>query len=74
MPLTTGDIVTVRFKNDSYISFIEYCFVNCLISGVHVKITGDPGKFTYTLLLFIAAPGVDRLEKAIQDFGPEVIP
>lgn len=71
MPLSTGEIVTVRFKNDSYIPFIEYCFVNCLISGVHTKL--DAVASLYTLYLFVAAPGVDRLEKAIKEFGAEVL-
>lgn len=71
MLLSIGDIVTVRFKNDSYISFIEYCFVNILISGVHTKL--DVISSLYTLYLFTAAPGVDRLEKAIQEFGAEII-
>lgn len=60
------DVVVVSFRNDSYRSFMEYCFANALIKGVHLQVKGDAH---YVLFLFAAAPGV---EKAIKDFGGTV--
>jgi hypothetical protein len=73
MQLSQGEILVVRFNNDSYLSFIEYCFVNTLISGVHVKAIGLVPDFAYTLILFVSGPGIGKLEKAVEDFGAKII-
>lgn len=65
MKLEQGDIVMIRFGEDKYLKFINHCFVNCLISGVDVKLT----KFnTAFIFVRIAAPGIDRIKDAVEDF------
>ncbi len=70
--LEQGNIIGVFFKGNEYVRFIGHCFANVLISGVHVKII-NVMKQEYILLLTIASPGIDRIHKAIEEYGGEQI-
>lgn len=67
-----GNIIAVYFKGEKYLEFINYCFVNVLISGVHVKIV-DVFDRENILFLTIAAPGIDRIDDAIKKFGGKIV-
>lgn len=67
-----GSILIVKFADDSYLKFINHCFVNVLISGVQVKFNDFFGQQT-TLVLIIASPGIDRIEDAIKTFKGEIM-
>lgn len=60
-----GEIVAIQFNNDDYLDFIHHCFVNVLISGVDVKFKEN---FGVTLIVRVAAPGIDRLDRSILKF------
>ena len=63
--MNAGHILVVKFNN-GYFEFINSCFTNFLISGVHVQLTGLDNA---VLFITVAAPGIDRIEKAVGDFG-----
>lgn len=63
-----GTTVAVKFKGDSYLQFINFCFTNVLISGVDVNII-DAFAQEYVLFIRIASPGIDRIDRAILKFG-----
>jgi len=66
-----GEIIAAQFKGDKYLEFINFCFVNVLISGVDVKIVDinvSPLAWEYILFIRIAAPGIDRIDRAIVKF------
>jgi len=60
-----GEIVIVKFKNDQYLNFINHCFVNVLISGVDVKVVD---LLETILIVRVAAPGIDRIDRVIVKF------
>lgn len=64
-----GQIIVVKFNNvNKYLEFIVHCFINFLISGVHVHIARQN-----VLFLTIAALGIDRIDAAIKKFEGERI-
>jgi hypothetical protein len=67
-----GNIIAVYFKGDKYLEFINHCFVNVLISGVHVKIV-DVFAQENILFLTIAAPGIDRIDRVILKFEGKIV-
>jgi hypothetical protein len=67
-----GDIIAVYFKSDKYLEFINHCFVNALISGVHVKIV-DVFAQENILFLTITAPGIDRIDRVILKFEGKIV-
>lgn len=66
-----GTILAVHFKSDEYLQFINHCFVNVLISGVHVKFVEPPGEVVVFVLL--AAPGIDRIDRVVLKFNGKII-
>jgi hypothetical protein len=65
-----GDMIAVHFKGDKYLEFINHCFVNFLISGVHVKVVDAQES---VLFVTIAAPGIDRIDRAVLKFEGKII-
>lgn len=67
-----GNIIAVHFNGDKYLEFINHCFVNFLISGVHVRIVDAFGQ-QFILFITIAALGIDRIDRVVLKFGGEIV-
>ena len=61
-----GDIVVAEFNLGEYLEFINFCFLNGLISGIDLRFKGEDKR---VLFLRIDAPGIDRIDRAIVKFG-----
>jgi hypothetical protein len=60
-------VKVLKFSNDSWSSFCEYCLVKGLIDGLDVV------RKDSTVLLVVRATGTPGLDEAIKDFGAQEI-
>jgi hypothetical protein len=67
-----GTILAVSFKSDEYLQFINFCFVNVLISGAQVKIVNA---IPTEVIVFVtlAASGIDRIDRAALKFHGDIV-
>lgn len=63
----------VRFKDDNYLDFISHCFVNVLIKSVSVDIEQVIPNSISLLTIELAAPGIDRINKAIDKYNGTIV-
>ena len=75
-----GHIVVADFREGKHLDFITHCFENVLVQGLHAQNKwSDPMApkedwfDCYRLFLTLAAPGIDRIEAAIEQFGGVVV-
>lgn len=67
-----GTIIAVHFKSDDYLKFINFCFSNVLIAGAQVKII-NAIPIEVVVFVTLAAPGIDRIDRAILKFNGNIV-
>lgn len=72
--LEQGAILAINMREEDAFLFIDMCFKNRLISGVHLKSLDDllPNPMV-RLFVTVAAPGVDRIRNTIRTYGGDTI-
>jgi len=67
-----GTILAVSFKSDEYLQFINFCFVNVLISGAQVKIV-NAIPTEVVVFVTLATPGIDRIDRVALKFHGDIV-